>query len=365
MRLGMLGFFNDVFNFLKGGRVLGLDIGTASIKLVEISKKGEHFCLDNYGILETRDYFNQASRALQTGAFKLIEKEAARLLSILLKEICPKSNLVMVSLPSFLVFTTSFEMPLLQPKETQSAVLFQAKQFIPLPVSKVSIDWIVVDEFENERGQQYQRILLIGIPNEVVDIYKRIVSRAGLKPIMFEFEGLSLVRALLEKDNQRVLLVDIGALVTSIVVVDNAALKYGSTVDYGGFYLTQALKVSLGISNFRAEELKRRRGLLGQGGEKELSTLLLGFLDVIIKEISRIKNTYEERYGKKVQKLVISGAGANLTGIGEYFSRQLGLELEHPNLFWNIEYNPQIESVVKYISNELAAAIGAAKRYFQ
>ncbi|MFH0712845.1 MAG: pilus assembly protein PilM, partial [Candidatus Jorgensenbacteria bacterium] len=149
MRLGFFDFFSDIANFLKAGSVLGVDIGTTSIKMAEVSRKGADFKLVNYGVLETKNYLEHPNQAIQTGSLEIVEREAVNLLNILLHEVKPKTKTVLVSIPVFSSFVVPLEMPLLPASETGKSVGFQAKQYIPLPPSAVSVDWIKVDEFEN------------------------------------------------------------------------------------------------------------------------------------------------------------------------------------------------------------------------
>jgi type IV pilus assembly protein PilM len=270
-----------------------------------------------------------------------------------------------VGIPAFVSFVVPIDMPAFSAEETSKVVGYQARQYIPLPISEVSLDWLKIEEYQSERGEIFQRILLMAIPNEVIRKYRTIFKAVGVAVTALEIESLALVRALRGSDNKLTLSVDIGAEATSIVISENGIVKYQSSTDYGGIYLTQALSRSLGISLSRAEELKRRRGLLGAGGEMELSTLLTPFLDVIIQECRHVKDVYERRYGKTVTKLCLVGGGANLPGIEKYFSEEIGLPILTPPIFSGLSYDPNLEPAVKTLSNALLPAIGLAKRYFQ
>ncbi|MEK9194243.1 MAG: pilus assembly protein PilM, partial [Patescibacteria group bacterium] len=206
---------------------------------------------------------------------------------------------------------------------------------------------------------------LIGIPNEAIKRYKKIFKEAGLKIIALEIESFSLVRALNRADDVLTLTVDIGAEATNVIVSKNGILKYSSETDYGGIYITQALSRSLGISALRAEELKRRRGLTGRGGEMELSTLLIPFLDVIIQECRHVKDVYERQYGEKIEKLHLTGGGANLLGIERYFGSQINLPLASLATLGGVDYESNLEPVMKNLTNELLISIGLARRYFE
>lgn len=358
-------FFMDIGNFFRGGSVLGIDIGTVSIKAVELAKKGETFSIANYGILGTTKYLNAANQAIQTSSLKISERDATDLLKTLIREMNPKTRLVVASIPSFTSFTTVLDMPLLSSDETSRSVLFQAQQYIPIPIKDVAVEWFSVNQYEGSQGQKFQRILLVGIPNDVVAVYKKIYKNAGLRLVSIELEQFALVRALKNFfSDAPTLLVDIGAQSTDIAIIEKGMIQEVEQTDYSGVYLTQALAKSLDVSMFRAEELKRRRGLSAFGADSELSTLLLPFLDVIIQETRHAKDVYERRYGKKIEKLMLVGGGSNLIGIEKYFSSQIGLTLSHHSVFTGFEYPPSIEPAIKGLGNELAIALGLAQKYF-
>ncbi|KKU15196.1 MAG: type IV pilus assembly protein PilM [Candidatus Jorgensenbacteria bacterium GW2011_GWA2_45_9] len=366
MKLNIISdFFRDIGNFLKGGTVLGIDIGTSSIKIIELTKRGDTFVVSNYGILETKKYLNFPNQAIQTSSVHISEKYGAELLSILLREIKPKTSLVVASIPAFTSFTTVLDIPVLSKEEVVNIVMFQAQQYIPLPLKKVSVEWHYIEEFEGPRGQRFQRILLTGIPNDVIERYKAIYKKAGLRLASLEIEQFALLRSLRNFISELpTLVVDIGAQSTDIAVVENGLIKQIEQTDYSGIYLTQALAKSLDISMVRAEELKRRRGLSPDGAESELSTLLLPFLDVIIQETMHAKTAYERRYGHKVERIMLVGGGANLTGIEKYFSSQTGMRIIHHSVFMGMSYSSEMEPVVKTLGNQLAVALGLAKKYF-
>ncbi len=357
-------FVQDIGNFMSARSVLGVDIGTSSIKVAEVSRKGDALSLLNYGLLETGEYLNQPNRALQTSSLKVSVKETAALLREVLREMHPKSRLAVGSIPSFTAFETLIDMPRLSPQETAKAVEFQAPQYIPLPVGEVAVDWLKVDEFETDSREAYQRILLIGIPKDILERYKAIFREADLRLAALELDGLALARALLVHEAEPTLLVDLGAVSTSVFAVQKGLPLYASQTDYGGIHLTQAIARSLGITNARADELKRRKGLIASGADSELSTLTLPFLDVIIQEVEHTKDTVERRYGRKVGRVMLTGAGANLLGIGKYFGSQLNLPVAKPSPFLGVNYPVALEPILMQLSNELPVALGVAEKYF-
>ncbi len=177
-------------------------------------------------------------------------------------------------------------------------------------------------------------------------------------------ESLSLIRVLIANDPTPTLVVDIGARSTNIAVAEQGFLKYNYQTDFAGSSLTQAIASGLNINIRRAEELKKQRGLLGAGGEYELSTLTLPFLDAIISEAKRARANYEKSQGGKVERVILAGGGANLLGIGKYFEEQINLPTVIGNPFSKVEYPPRIEPIVKELGPSFAVAIGLGIREF-
>lgn len=343
---------------------LGIDIGTTSIKMVEIGKSDKKPKLQNYGWLETYGYLERLNDALQTSSLKILEKDASKLLQFLVSQIKPRTNLVVASLPSFTTFITLLEMPMMSAEDTAKAVVFQARQYIPLPVSEVTIDWLKVGEREDEEGVKKQQILLTSVPNERIKSYQAIFKAAGLKLIALEIESFSLARSLIANDPTSTILVDIGGRSTNIAVIDRGFWKYNGRTDFAGASLTQAIASGINIDVRRAEELKKRRGLTGTGGEYELSTLMFPYLDVIIEEVRRVKDFYEKEYSGKIERVILAGGGANLLGIENYFTERLGMPAVKGNPFGKINYPPQLEPVVNELGPCLSVAIGLGIRQF-
>ena len=360
---GIKNFFRDISNFFTAGSVLGIDIGTSSIKIAEVSDKGEKLYLNNYGMLETRDYLDHTSLSIQNSSLDVEVNETANLLKTLLDEFKPASKTALVSIPSFASFVTLVDMPMLSREETSQSINYQAKQYIPMDISEVSVDWFQVDRYKTSRGKDFQRVLLVGIPNRVIESYKSICKLAGLNVVMMELDSIALVRAF-SSFNAPTLVIDIGAESTLISVTEGHTIKFSSQIDYGGIHLTRGISQSLDLDMSRSDKLKQRKGLLGKGGDSELSTLIMPFLDVIIQEVGYVRKNYEERYRKDVKQLVLVGGGSNLIGIEDYFSNQLDLPIVPGDTLVDISYPGQIEPAVKTLKKELPISIGLTKKYF-
>ncbi|MEK7590279.1 MAG: type IV pilus assembly protein PilM [Patescibacteria group bacterium] len=338
---------------------LGVDIGTTSIKVVEMSGKK----LVNYGILQTYGYLNRFNDALQTSSLKLLETETAKYLKELISRAKIKSDEVIASLPAFSGFTTLIELPEMPESETAKAIGFQARQYIPMSLSVVTLDWMRVGERTDENGVKKQQIFLVAMLNEQIEKYKKIFKLAGLKLVALELEGISLARSLTRGLKEPALIIDIGARSSSFSIAQNGLLKFVGQSDFAGGSLTQALSSGLGISVRRAEELKQKRGLKGVGGEQELSTLMKPLLDVIINEGGRIKSNYENSYKEAVKRVILTGGGARLEGVKDYIGSQLNLPAEIGNPLAKVEYPVTLRPRLNDLNISLAIALGLGIKY--
>ena len=345
---------------------LGVDIGTTSIKIAEV-KQGEQLPrMVNYGFLESRGHLLRSNDVLQTSSLKLFEEEAMNLIKALVKEMKPTTDQVLASLPVFSAFMTVLNFPEMPPKDLDKAIALQAGQYVPLPISEVALDWIKVGEYKDDKGYKNQQILLISVAQEQIRRYQRLFKSIGLNLRGLEIESLALIRALVGTDPTPTALVDIGSRSTNIVFAEDSQLKFGSQSDFASASLTQALTSSLNINALRAEELKRERGVSSASPDYELSTIMLPFLDVIINEVKKAEFNYHNQFSnaRKIERVILSGGGANLIGIEKYFQREFLIPVIKASPFLKFEYPPSIEPLVAEVGPILSVALGLTLKEF-
>ena len=345
---------------------LGVDIGTTSIKVAEIKQGKDQPELVNYSLFETYDHLERTNTALQTSTLKLFENEIAEYLKIIIQKGGFKSREVTASLPSFSAFTTIIEIPKMPEAEIAKTLGFKARQYIPLPLTSVTLDWVKVGERTDEKGNKSQQIFLISVPNEQIERYKKIFDQAGLNLLTLEVEGFSLARILTATIDKPTLIIDVGSRSTTFLVAQNGLLKYVSQSDFAGSSLTQSIASGLGINIRRAEDLKRQKGLvgLGHGPDKELSTLLVPLLDVIINEAKRVKDNYQHSYQQKIASVILSGGGANLLSAEKYFKDKLELPVSKADPFAHMDYPPKLAPLTNNLGPSLSVALGLGIKPF-
>ncbi|MBS3903268.1 MAG: type IV pilus assembly protein PilM [Anaplasmataceae bacterium] len=345
---------------------LGVDIGTTSIKVVEVKQGKQLPQVVNYGFSEESRYLGRPSNAIQTSALKIFDQEASEILMAIIRKMKPSTKEVIASLPSFSAFMTVLSFPEMTASELGKSITYQAKQYIPLPLSEVAMEWVKVGEYVDEQGFKVQQVLLISVPQENIKKYQQIFKTAGLNLHWLELESMSVGRVLIGGDPTPTIVIDIGSRSTNIAFFEKGQLRFNAQSDFGGAAVTQALTTSLNINPRRAEELKRERGIIGGGAEHELSTIMTPFLDAIINDVKKAQFNYNNQFVEALrpERVIMSGGGSNLLGADRYFERELGVTTVKATPFVRFEYPTVIEPLVPQLNTLLSVALGLGMREF-
>ncbi|HVO28541.1 MAG TPA: type IV pilus assembly protein PilM [Candidatus Paceibacterota bacterium] len=354
--------FNHLFS---SGSYLAVDIGTTSIKAIEVRGGGKVPRVANYGILESSGYLARANQALQTSGLKIFEADVVEFLKALVRQMGTPSRAALASLPPFTVFTTILDFPPMDRKEIAKAMVYQARQYVPLPLEEVALDWFQIGAYQDEKGFTHQKIMLISVPQEQIQKYQRIFKAAGLDLKALEIESLSIAR-LFADDPTPTLVVDIGSRSTNIIFLENGQLTFSGQSDFGGASLTQAIATGLGINPLRAEELKKEKGILEGGANYELSTIMLPFLDAILNEVKKVQFVYQEQVpmARRSERVVLAGGGANLLGIESYFEREFGVPVVKAAPFLKFASPPEIAPFLPELNPVMAVGLGLGMKQF-
>jgi type IV pilus assembly protein PilM len=356
------------FQLLIPKQYLGIDVGTSFVKIVEISKFGNRRKLENYGSLNASALYEKPFRTFEKSTLLLSSKDVARAITAIMEEAQIKTKQAVFSIPDFSTFFTNFELPLMSNEELAQAVKYEARQLVPIPPAEVTLDWQVIDQKITEEKKTTTKILLLAVPNEVINQYKEIAVLANLELVALEAEAFGLKRALVKEDEKEaVALIDIGAQSTTCNVVDKKTLKTSYSFDVSGNELTEVVSKSLNIDFKKAEELKSRYGLKTLSPEEkakagDIRQILLPLTDIIWGEAEKVFNNFFRAEGREVKKVIIAGGSALTPGLKEYFSIRLRREVEIADPFSNIFYTPILEKTLKEMGPSFAIAVGMALR---
>lgn len=367
--------FGDISKLVGGTEdsAVGIDIGSSAIKVVEIKRKGGKAILETYGAIALGPYDDaDAGRVTNLKVEKTVEA---------LKEVLNQSGVSTTSgafsipIQSSLIFT--IELPL-QVKESEMTTIVstEARKYIPVPITEVSIDYFMLPKKEPSFVEMNNsdpaatpdekiEVLVVATQNDVISKYRSIVSGANLSASFFEIEIFSSIRANFEHELSPVLLIDFGASRTKLSVIEFGMVKSYHTIDGGGSSITDAISKSLSITFPEAEKMKKEFGLFGSPTEKSLSDIIKVHVDYILAETNNVLLGYEKKHNRTVSKIIFTGGGALLKGLKEVAASSFQAEIEIGHPFSKIVAPEFLEKVLETMGPEFAVALGLALRKLQ
>jgi len=340
---------------------IGVDIGTSSIKIIEL-EKGKNINLTNYGVLGADYFHGRDIRVREKGSLSIDEPKISQAINSILKEAQIKTKQAYFSIPDFASFFTSFELPQMPENEIPEAVKYEAPRRIPLPISDVVLDWQLIKGGPSKDGKIPLRVLLVAVPNDVIEQYQRVAQAAGLKIQALEAEVFAVMRSLVKYQDKTgvVCLIDIGERSTTINIVSQGILKISHSFDISGEDFNRVLSEALSVDIKKAEIIKRMYGITPE--HKSLQNLVKPLASAIVE---KTKSIFDEIYlqdKERVGKIILSGGGAILPGFIDYFHDSLDIPMEIANPFLDINYHPTLETALKRLSPSFTIAVGMAQR---
>lgn len=352
--------------FAKKQSYLGIDLGTASIKVVELANVGGTPRLVTYGFAEL------PVNEIKFDVHQKIEQSAHTL-----AQICKRSGVTtrqaVAALPTFSVFSSVLTLPVMSEHEVGQALNYEAKKIVPLPLEEMILDWKIlhdkptapVGKISPEVGRRDKgiRVLLTAAPKNLVKQYLEIFSQANLELLSLETEAFALGRSLLGNDPALVLVVDIGALTTDIVIVDDHIPVFNRSIDVGGVTVTKAISNSLNVDEARAEQFKRDVGIVRvTAGPSGVPNAIKETISSVINEMKYSLSLYQADRDRSVEKIILTGGSSWLPNLAEYLEEIFKLKVVIGDPWSQVAYPTELRAVLEDIGPRFATAIGLALR---
>lgn len=359
------------FNLFRSKTVLGVDIGTAGIKIVELGQEGGRWKLLNYALYELHSADGTADTAKTV--LDLSDEDIVAALQETMKVANMKGGDTVASVSSFSTFATVVEMPYTTEEDLAKAVPFEARKYVPIPLDQVVLDWALVGAADTPQSPPVPgqppapptsttvEVFLAAVPKDETARYQRILKAAGLNLIALELENSSLVRAVLGNDLTPTLIANVGGRSTSIVIISKGYERLSHNYEIGGYEMTKAIATALGIDRAQAEVLKRRYGLINSP-ENKARAALLPLVDMMVFEMKKTIEAYENAHHQKIGRVVLVGGLANMPGFVDHIHQKIDRDVLVGNVFARLLYPPELTPLIQTLGNVLAVAIGAAMR---
>ncbi len=356
--------------------VVGIDIGSSAIKIVQLKKKNGQAILETYGELALGPYGNAT---IGQAVLLPVDKIAQAIMDLMKeKEVNVTTKSAGISIPFSSSLMSVIEMPEVSPKQLGVMVPLEARKYIPVPISEVMLDWSIIPKSDNRveidapselpsqtegvTGKPVPKIdvLVVAIHNDTISRYQDIVTKAQLDTSFFEIEIFSTMRAVLDESLQPVMIMDMGAASTKLYIVERGIIEASHTINRGSQDITSTISNSLGVPIERAEVMKREIGASGE--DKSLKDIITLTLDYIFAEANHTLLTYEKKYNKAVSKVILVGGGAALRGLAPLAEANFKTKVYPGNPFSKVVSPAFLENILKETGPEFAVAIGLALR---
>ncbi|MCX6760232.1 MAG: type IV pilus assembly protein PilM [Candidatus Nealsonbacteria bacterium] len=351
-----------MFRLFKPKNFLGIDIGASTVKVVELGRKGKARSLENYGEMSVA--FGQDNNK---GDFFISREIASQAIQYICEEARIKTREANFSIPDFYTFFTNLKIPAINRKDVSEAIKYEIRPYIPLPLSELTLDWLIVNNGNGGKGDM--EILAAAIPNDVIRQYQEIAKISHLKLRFLEPEAFALARSVYWSGFKGVVgLIDIGTKSTTCNILEDGILKMSYSFRTAGNELTERLARSLNMDYNKAEEIKMKYGILegnpsgADNGSYDAKKILSLSLDLIAEEMKKVLRNFYQDKGKEADKVIMTGGTAWMPGLKEYFSGILGKEIIILNPFVNIEHPQVLKNILEAKGPFFAIAAGLALR---
>src|SRR5215217_7940523 len=346
--------------FGKKQSVAGLDIGSSSIKMVELDGKLNNLNLVSLG------FENLPDDSIIDGQIMEIN-----VVSDCIQNVCNNHQVtadqVVTGVSGHSVIIKNIVLPPMSREELEESIDWHAEEHIPYDLADVSLDYHITAE-----NSEATTVLIAACKRERIDNLKQVIQFAGKQPVIIDVDTFALQNCYevnyQPSENDVVTLLNIGASTMNVNIVKGTRSLFTRDITVGGSQFTDVLQRSLGLSFQQAEAVKRGVSHAVEGvEEKSIEPLMNNVTEIVAMEIQKTFDFYRattEDNHTVVQKILISGGGSKLNGLAQELSRRLELPVEVLNPFRNIRVDPRKfdAGYLSEIMPEMAVAVGLAIR---
>lgn len=300
---------------------VGIDIGTYSIKAVQ-AKPGA-----KPTVQRVVDFFNSSGIGLPTD--QLSADKLVPLVQSLFTDHKLDRKDVRLALPEQAVSTKVIAIPPLTDAELASAIGWQAEQHIPIPVEELSLEYQVLFRPDRKEKDQKMLVLLVGTRKAVVERYVDVFVMAGVEPTMVETQMISTTRSLgFTEADPTTMVVLMGATTMDMCIIHEGKITFVFSHLMGGQLLSKTIEQVVGLEAQQAEQYKRTYGLDENQLEGKIRQALLQPITVMVNEMKKAMQYFGNQYGGQgVSRVLLAGGSAQLPGLVQFVSGQLGVEV--------------------------------------
>ncbi len=356
-----MGFFSHIFS-KKNTSILGVDIGSSSLKVVQLRKEHGIIILETYGELALGPYANVAVGQ----ATNLPADTIAKTLTDLLRESNVTTVDSAVSIPSARSLLVFVELPYRENADEQRTIIeLEARKYIPVPIDEVQLNWFVLPSGKTQEQKvstlKMVQVLLVAVHKDEITLLEDVATRAGLKASFFELEIFSTVRAVVDEPVRPVLIIDIGSAYTKMYVVEQNVVGSSHSISHGGEDVTRAISTTMNIETEQAEDIKKKEGF-SDTQNVVMRTVLENVYSEIFTEAKRVITQFETTYNRTVSTVILTGGGGVTKGLVQYAQTFFSIETRIADPFAKTKAPEFMRQTLREIGPEFSVAVGLALR---
>jgi type IV pilus assembly protein PilM len=340
-------------------QVIGLDLGTSSIKMIEVKSSGRTYKMTNFGM-------SSIPEGLIDGGEIIDPTALSQIIMALHKELGLKTKAVCTGMFGGAVIVKKISMPRIDPKLIGEQIQWEAEQYIPFDLSEVNLDYHLLQS--PDKNSETMEILLVAAKHDYIIRYFEAIEMAGLKCALIDVNGFALANSFEMnygvRNGETVALINIGAGVTNLVVIENGRVVFCRDIPIGGNVYNMEISRELGVSAQEAEELK-----IGftqtQSNPAELQNVILATNEMICEEVKDSFKFYEQsKSGSAVTNIFLCGGSVKVPQLVEAIGQATELECQVMNPLQKISFNPKnfSEQFISEITPFLPCVLGLGSR---
>ncbi len=338
----------------KNTGILGIDLGSSTIKLVELKPENKHATLTTYGVAEMAGGAGAAHENLDS---------FIQALSLVVQQSKSTATNVIAALPSLNVFTTTLQLPAMPEREIGTAVEWEAKKLLPLPIEKMKLDWHLLQKKNDAApdANEALQVILTAAPREIINVYLEIFKRTNLNLVGLETEAAALGRSLLPPVGNH-LIMDIGATTTNLIIYSDAMPLIVRHTDIGGETFNHNIANALNVTVERAEQFKNSMGLPLKTETAHPASRAIKFVidNLVIQETRRLIDAFQQMNIGSLHKIILTGGTANMKNLPAYLQTSLQIQTELGNPWRLLTYPKELTEDIQNLSPHMAVAVGLA-----
>jgi type IV pilus assembly protein PilM len=358
---------NSLSNFFSGfagkagdaTRVVGIDIGSSSIKVVEVQDRNGVLTLTTYGELQLGPYAGQEVGQSVT----LDSKKEQQALVDVIRESAVKSTSAVFAMPLASSFVTTINFNAEPKEDITSRVRVEARKYIPVPIGEVTLDWAEI-EADNKKDANQRDVLVAAIQNEALNRFRVLMQFVNLKEPPTEIECFSALRGVYKEEENDVAVIDIGAVSTKLYIARQGLLQRMHRVRAGGAIATKRIASTLELSFEEAEVLKR--GIKKEDTNfHDVKRAHHSCYDRAWQEFTQVIREYENTLGTKIETVYLTGGGSLFPTTKQLIEESLQKNVLHVNAFNKVAYPAFMEDMITELAPTFHIALGSALRVFE